>query len=100
MRFLGMLVFGLEGVIPYYDQINDFIDNILDLKGYIDQAYTVLMNQDSITLVVGGLIVGIIFLLGAFDLIKKLSKILIVVAILAGLYLVYQTGALGGVVAG
>jgi hypothetical protein len=100
MRIFNFLAFGLEGIIPGYDKINTFIDNAIDLNGYIDQAYDALIAQDSITLLIGFLLVGIIVLMGLFSLIKKLSKIIIVVAILAGLYLLYQNDSLSGILGG
>ncbi len=100
MKALGLLIFNLENVIPFYSQIETFITDTINLPSYIDQAYDFISQQDAVTQLLGALVLGIIFLMGAFELIKKLSKIIIVVAILAGLYLLYQNGSLDGLIGG
>lgn len=100
MKALSLLVFNLENIIPYYDEIDSFITNTLKLPGYIDSAYDFILAQDSVTMLLGAVLVAIIFIMGAFELIKKLSKIIIVVAILAGLYLLYENGSLDGIIGG
>ncbi len=60
------------------------------VEEYIDFAADFIKAQEwylQIVLVVVG---GLIIILGTFSLIKKLTKILIVIAILVGLFLVYQ----------
>lgn len=98
MKALALLIFNLENIIPFYSQLETFINDTLKLPTYIEDAYTFVSTQDSVTQLLGALIIGIIFIMGAFELIKKLSKIIIVVAILAGLYLLYQNGSLDGLI--
>jgi hypothetical protein len=98
MKTLGLLIFNLENIIPFYDQIEAFITDTLNLPGYIQDGYNFVIAQDAITQLLGTLVIGIIFIMGAFELIKKLSKIIIVVAILVGLYLLYQNGSLDGLI--
>lgn len=100
MKTLALLIFNLENIIPFYSQIETFINDTINLPGYIEDGYNFIIGQDAITQLLGTLVIGIIFIMGAFELIKKLSKIIIVVAILVGLYLLYSTGSLDGLIGG
>ncbi len=74
----------IEGLIPMQDIINsgfDFINNL----GILEQ-------------IVGLLVGGIIVILGTFELVKKLSKIIIVFLILGGLWFLYSGGFLDGII--
>jgi hypothetical protein len=95
-----MLVSFIEENLPFYDQIDSFINSTLDLDGYITQLFTFIDGLDAVTLVLGTLLAAVIFLMGTFELLKKLSKLIIVVGILVGLYLLYSNGALDGLING
>jgi hypothetical protein len=95
-----MLVSFIEENLPFYDQIDAFINSTLDLDGYIQQLFTFIDGLDAVTLVLGTALAAIIFLMGTFELLKKLSKLIIVVGILVGLYLLYANGALDGLING
>ena len=86
--------------LPFYSTIEDLVFSQLDLDGYLDQLFTFLTDLDAITLLLGILVGGIIILIGTFELLKKLSKLIILVGILAGLYLLYSNGALDGLING
>lgn len=98
MKLLAGLSF-LEN-LPFYDVLESFIKETINLDGYIQQAFDFVNSLDVVTLLLGIVVAGIIFIMGTFELIKKLSKIIIVVAILVGLYLLYSNGALDSIIGG
>jgi cadmium resistance protein CadD (predicted permease) len=93
-----MLTNFIEQYLPFYDQIDAFINTTLDLDGYIAQFFTFIDGLDAVTLVLGTLLAAVIFVMGTFELLKKLSKLIIVVGILVGLYLLYSNGALDSLI--
>jgi len=82
--------------IPFYEEIDAFINNTLNIDGYIQQLFDFIQGLDAVTLVLGVLLAAIIFVIGTFELLKKLSKLIVVVVLLVGLYLLYSNGALDG----
>ncbi len=86
--------------LPFYDFLLDFVNETLNIDGYLQQAFDFLTGLDVVTQLIVLLVGTIIFIMGAFELIKKLSKIIIVVAILAGLYVLYDSGALDSLIGG
>lgn len=95
-----MLASFIEENLPFYPQIENFINTQLDLDGYIQQFFTFIDGLDAVTLVLGTLLGAVIIIMGTFELLKKLSKIIIVVGILVGLYLLYANGALDSLING
>ena len=95
-----MLANFIEEYLPFYPQIEAFINNTLDLDGYIQQFFTFIDGLDAVTLVLGTLLAAIIFVMGTFELLKKLSKFIIVIGVLVGLYLLYSNGALDSLIGG
>ncbi len=89
----------LEG-LPFYDVIFNFVNDTLNLDGYITDAFNFFMDLDVLTQLIVIVVGGIVIVMGIFELIKKLSKIIIVVGILVGLYLLYSNGALDGLLGG
>lgn len=68
-----------------------FFQNISDIVvGYLQDGLTFFENQD--ILIQSGILVGgvIIIFLGAIDLVKKLSKLIIVAVVIFGLWFVYS----------
>ena len=96
---MNLIVSFIEN-LPGYEFIETFIKNTIDLDGYIQQFFTFIDGLDAVTLVLGVILAAIIFVMGAFELLKKLSKIIIVVGILVGLYLLYENGALDSLIGG
>jgi hypothetical protein len=94
------LVSFIEENLPGYDLIDKFINSTIDLDGYIQKAYDFVVGLDAVTLVLGVILAAIIFVMGTFELLKKLSKLIIVVGVLVGLYLLYSNGALDGLLGG
>jgi predicted permease len=86
--------------LPFYDVILDFVNETLNLDGYIADAFNFFNSLDVVTQLLVIVVGGIIFVMGVFELIKKLSKIIIVVGIIVGLYLLYDSGALDGLIGG
>lgn len=79
---MGFLTEFLEGV---------FFTNISDtIVGYLQDGITFFQEQD--ILIQSGILVGgvIVIFLGAIDLVKKLSKLVIVAVVIFGLWFVYQ----------
>lgn len=74
---------GLQAIV-------DALENLFDVNQYIDAGATFLRNLGILEQIVVALLALIITVLGTFELIKKLSKIVIVVAVLVGLYLLYD----------
>ena len=78
----------------------DFITNLLEqaffqnisevVVGYLQDGLTFFENQD--ILIQTGILVGgvIVIFLGAIDLVKKLSKLIIVAVVIFGLWFVYS----------
>jgi len=74
---------GLQAIV-------DALENLFDVNQYIDAGATFLRNLGILEQIVVALLALIITVLGTFELIKKLSKIVIVVGVLVGLYLLYD----------
>jgi hypothetical protein len=72
------------------EAIAEALESIFDVNQYIDAAATFLRNLGILEQIVVAILALIITVLGTFELIKKLSKIVIVVAVLVGLYLLYD----------
>ena len=72
--------------------------NGLNIDGYITDAYNFVMDLSSVEQLIGVAVLAIIVLLGTFELIKKLSKLIIVVAVLFGLWILYNQGFLDGII--
>ena len=80
--------------LPFYSSIDNLINEMIDLDGYIQKFFDFIDGLDAVTLVLGVAVAAVIFIMGTFELLKKLSKLIIVVGILVGLYLLYSNGAL------
>jgi hypothetical protein len=87
----------LEG-LPFYDVIFNMVNDTLNLDQYIEDGYNFFTGLDVVTQLIVLIVGGIIFIMGTFELIKKLSKIIIVLGIVVGLYLLYDSGALDGLI--
>lgn len=74
---------GLEAIV-------DALESLFDVNQYIDAGAAFLRNLGILEQIVVAILALIITVLGTFELIKKLSKIVIVVAVLVGLYLLYD----------
>ncbi|MEC9484645.1 MAG: hypothetical protein UMR38_02070 [Candidatus Izemoplasma sp.] len=82
-------------------EVPSFLQPILDslnIEGYITQGYDFVMALSAIEQLVGALALVIIVILGTFELIKKLSKLIIVVAVLFGLWVMYNQGFLDSII--
>ena len=72
--------------------IIDTIEGFLDINAYLKDGYDFIIALSYIEKLVFALVGSIVVILGVFELIKKLSKLIIVVAILGGLWVLYNTG--------
>ncbi len=86
--------------LPFYETLLDLINNKLGLAGYLEDGYTFFTGLDVVTQVIALIVVAIVLVIGLFELLKKLSKIIIIVGVLAGLYVLYDSGALSGIIGG
>ena len=75
-----------------FDTVIDAVEGFLDLDTYINDGYDFLIGLSYLEKLVGSFLVAIIGFLGVFELIKKLSKLIIVVVILGGLWVLYNSG--------
>jgi len=80
------------------DSIITLIEGLIPVQSLIDSAYDFVNSLGLIEQLVGMAVLGIIVIMGTFELIKKLSKIIIVLAILGGLWYLYSGGFLDGVI--
>lgn len=72
--------------------ILDTIEEFLDINAYLKDGYDFIIALSYVEKLVFVLVGSIVVILGVFELIKKLSKLIIVVAILGGLWVLYNTG--------
>jgi len=84
--------------LPFYSTIENIINDTLGLSGLIDEGYAFFTGLNVVVQLLGLVVVAIILVMGFFELLKKLSKIIVVVGILVGLYLLYDGGALDGII--
>ena len=75
-----------------FDTVIDAIEGFLDIDAYLLDGYDFLVGLSYIEKLVAGIVGAIVGFLGVFELIKKLSKSIIVVAILGGLWVLYNSG--------
>ncbi len=75
-----------------FDTVIDAVEGFLDLDTYLTEGYNFLLGLSYIEKLVAALLAAIIGFLGVFELIKKLSKLIIVVVILGGLWVLYNSG--------
>ena len=78
--------------------IIDTIEGLIPMQDIIDSGFDFINNLGIIEQVIGLLVLGIIVILGTFELVKKLSKIIIVVLILGGLWFLYSGGFLDSII--
>ena len=79
MTFLFLSIFdGIAGTITGY------------IETYVDLGADMIKSQVWYIQLGIALVGGLIVILGTFTLIRKLTKMLIVIAILVGLFLIYQ----------
>ena len=78
--------------------IIDTIEGLIPMQDIIDSGFDFINNLGIIEQVIGLLVLGIIVIFGTFELVKKLSKIIIVVLILGGLWFLYSGGFLDSII--
>lgn len=74
------------------------IENLFDIEAYLQQAYDFILTLSYVEQLAGVILAAIVVVLGVFELVKKLSKLIIVVAILAGLWVLYNQGIFDGLI--
>ena len=87
----------VEG-LPFYDMIEKLVNDTLGLEGLIQSGFDFFNGFNVVIQLVILVVLAIIIVMGVFELLKKLSKLIVVVGILVGLYLLYDGGALEGII--
>ena len=82
------------------DGIISTIEGLIPVQSIIDSGYDFVNNLGVIEQIIGMLVGGIIVILGTFELVKKLSKIIIVILIIGGLWFLWSGGFLDGIIGG
>ncbi len=85
---LQPLILMLENV-PIIGDLLNWLESAISVDGWIDSGYQFISERSFFEKFFGLIIFAIIVLLGIFSLIKKLSKLIIVIAIIIGLWLLY-----------
>jgi len=80
------------------DSIITMIEGLIPVQTLIDSAYDFVNSLGLIEQLAGMLALGIVIIMGTFEVVKKLSKIIIVLAILGGLWFLYSGGFLDGII--
>lgn len=73
-----------------------FLEDLIPVQDWIDTLYNFVSDLSYIEQLVGLIVAAIIVVLGIISLVIKLSKLIIVVAILAGVWFLWTTGVFGG----
>ncbi len=81
--------------LPVVGPIIEFLKGLIPLEEWLQSATEYILDLSFAEQFLGGILLAIIFILGVFSLIKKLSKLIIVIAILVGLWLLYTNDVFG-----
>ncbi len=82
--------------IPVVGQILQFLENLVPMQALIDRAYNYVSNFSFAEQFVWGMVFLIIVIAGMISMVKVLSKLIIVAAIIFGVWLLYNQGVFGG----
>ncbi len=80
------------------DTIMNSIESLVPMQDIIDGGYNFINNLGIIEQLIGLLVAGVIIILGTFQIVKKLSKLIIVFFILGGLWFLYSGGFLDSII--
>lgn len=80
------------------DTLMNTIEGLVPMQDIIDGGYDFINNLGIIEQLIGLLVAGVIVILGIFQLVKKLSKLIIVFLILGGLWFLYSGGFLDSII--
>lgn len=75
-----------------FSGILDTVEGFFDINAYLQDGFDFIVALSYVEKLVFILVGSIVTVLGVFELIKKLSKLIIVVAILGGLWVLYNSG--------
>ncbi|TVP94344.1 MAG: hypothetical protein EA374_06960 [Acholeplasmatales bacterium] len=81
--------------IPILGPIIEMLQGLIPIDDFITMAYDFIIDLSFAEKAIGGAVLAVVLFLGIWDLIKKLSKLIIVAAILFGLWLLYANGVFG-----
>ena len=83
----------LEGIIST-------IEGLIPIESIINAGYDFINGLGVIEQIIVMLVGGIVAILGTFELVKKLSKLIIIVAIVGGAWFLWRGGFLDGIIGG
>ncbi len=75
-----------------FSGILDTVEGLFDINAYLQDGFDFVVALSYVEKLVFVLVGSIVTVLGFFELIKKLSKLIIVIAILGGLWVLYNSG--------
>mgnify|MGYP000300020421 CR=1 FL=1 len=81
--------------LPVVGPVLRFLENLIPMQSLIDRAYNYVSSFSFTEQLVWGIIFIIIVLAGLIGVVKVLSKLIIVAAILFGVWLLYNQGVFG-----
>lgn len=81
--------------IPIIGNIIQFLEQFIPTQNYIDWVYNFVSDLSFLEQAIGIAVLNIVLVIGVFGLAKKLSKLLIVAAIVFGIWLLYTNGIFG-----
>lgn len=80
------------------DTIMENVEKFLPIEDYVLDGLEYFLNLSYLEQLIGVAALGLIVLMGLWGLIKALSKLIIVVAVVGGLYFLYSSGALDSII--
>jgi hypothetical protein len=77
-----------------FDTILEQVEKFLPIEDYVLDGLDFFFNLSYLEQLIGVVVLAIVVLMGVWALIKTLSKLIIVVGVIAGLWFLYSSGAL------
>ena len=96
LQFLFMPLLVMSTVRDIVDSIVEFLSDLLPLESFVESGYEYVMDLPYLALLGGMILAAVIAILGIISLVKKLTKIIIVLAIIIAIGVLYQQGVFGG----
>ncbi len=81
--------------LPIIGPVLRYIEDLIPLGSAIDRAYDFATSLSFGEQLVFSILLALILILGVVSLVRKMLKLLIVIAILFGLWLLYNQGIIG-----
>ncbi len=95
-RFMLMPLLVMSTVRDIVDSIVDFLSDLIPLRSFVESGYNYAMDLPYLALFGAMILAVVIGILGVISLVKKLTKIIIVLAVIIAIGILYQQGVFGG----